>query len=201
MSNKLQELTDRLYQEGLSKGREQAEQLLAEAKVKADDMVAKAQAQAEKIVAEAQAKAADIAAKSASDLKMASAQALDVTKSAIQNAVLCQSVDKTVAEALSNEEFVKETILAVAKAFSTEKSCDLNLILPESMKNLEAYAKQEVSKAIGKGVEVSVSKNLKGGFNVGPKDGGYYVSFSDETFNELIREYLRPATRKVLFGE
>ena len=44
------------------------------------------------------------------------------------------------------------------------------------------------------------SKKVSGGFKIGPKEGGYFVSFTDETFNELIAEYLRPATKKILFG-
>ena len=46
MQNKLQELTDRLYNEGLSKGKQEGEELLAKAKVQADEMIAKAQAEA-----------------------------------------------------------------------------------------------------------------------------------------------------------
>ena len=40
MQNKLQELTDKLYNEGLSKGRQEGEELLAKAKVQADEMIA-----------------------------------------------------------------------------------------------------------------------------------------------------------------
>lgn len=201
MSNKLQELTERLYAEGLAKGQQQGEQILGEAKAKADAILADAKAQAEKIIADANAKAADLASKAASDVKTASAQALDVTKAAIQNAVLTESVDKTATSLLSNEEFVKEVIMAVAKSFSTEKQCELEMVLPESLKKLENYVSKEVAAAIGSGIEVSVSKAIKSGFNVAPKNGGYYISFTDETFSALIREYLRPATRKVLFGE
>ena len=46
MQNKLQELTDRLYNEGLSKGKQEGEELLAKAKVQAEEIVAKAQAEA-----------------------------------------------------------------------------------------------------------------------------------------------------------
>lgn len=202
MSNsKLQELTEHLYAEGLAKGRQEGEQILNDAKAEAEKILAQAKAEAEKIVAQAQAKADDLAAKAQSDVKMASSQALDITKTAIQNAVLAQSVDKAVQKVLSNEEFAKEVVMAVAKAFSSQNACDLSVVLPESLKDVAAYAQSEVSKAIGKGLEVSLGKNIKGGLNVGPKDGGYYVSLSDETFSSLIREYLRPATRKVLFGE
>ena len=39
-----------------------------------------------------------------------------------------------------------------------------------------------------------------GGFSIGPKDGSWFVSMTDETFRDLIAEYLRPVTRKFLFG-
>ena len=67
------------------------------------------------------------------------------------------------------------------------------------------YSSTELAKASDvlltfNGVEASFSKKVAGGFRIGPKDGGYFISFTDETFNELISEYLRPATKKLLFG-
>ena len=53
MSNKLKELTDRLYNEGLSKGREEGELLLANARKEAEDILAAARREAETIVKEA----------------------------------------------------------------------------------------------------------------------------------------------------
>ena len=44
-------------------------------------------------------------------------------------------------------------------------------------------------------------RKIAGGFNIGPKDGSYFISMTDESFKNLICEYLRPATRKLLFGE
>ena len=49
-------------------------------------------------------------------------------------------------------------------------------------------------------MEAEFSKKVSGGFNIGPKDGSWYVSLSEETFRELIAEYIRPVTRKLLFG-
>ena len=46
MQNKLQELTDKLYQEGLSKGKEEGERILADAKAQAEKILAEAKAQA-----------------------------------------------------------------------------------------------------------------------------------------------------------
>mgnify|MGYP002516237324 CR=1 FL=1 len=201
MQNKLQELTDKLYNEGLSKGKQEGEELLAKAKVQADEMIAKAQAEASQIIAAAQKQAEELKAKTASDVKMASSQSIAATKKDIENLVVGKMTDEAVKKTLSTPDFVKEIVKAVAEKFTTDGPADLNLILPESLKNdLEPFATQELAKILGAGVEASFSKKVAGGFRIGPKDGGYFISFTDETFNELISEYLRPATKKLLFG-
>ena len=201
MQNKLQELTDRLYNEGLSKGKQEGEELLAKAKVQADEMIAKAQAEAAQIIAAAQKQADEIRTKTASDIKMASSQSLAATKKDIETLVVGKMIDEAVKKALSSADFVKEIIKTVAEKFTTEGPVDLALVLPENLrKELEPFAAKELSKILGAGVEASFSKKVSGGFKIGPKDGGWFVSFTEETFNQLISEYLRPATKKLLFG-
>ena len=201
MQNTLQELTDRLYNEGLSKGKQEGEELLAKAKVQADEMIAKAQAEAAQIVAAAQKQADEIRTKTASDIKMASSQSLAATKKDIETLVVGKMTDEAVKKALGSADFIKEIIKTVAEKFTTEGPVDLALVLPESLrKELEPFAAKELSKILGSGVEASFSKKVSGGFKIGPKDGGWFVSFTEETFNQLISEYLRPATKKLLFG-
>ena len=71
MQNKLQELTDKLYNEGLSKGREEGEALLAKAKSQAADIVAEAEKKAAEIMTKAEKEAEAYKVKVAGDLKMA----------------------------------------------------------------------------------------------------------------------------------
>ena len=201
MQNKLQELTDKLYNEGLSKGKQEGEELLAKAKVQADDIITKAQAEAERILAAAQKQAEEIKTKTASDVKMAASQSIAATKKDIETLIVGKMTGEAVKKALSSADFIKELIQAVAEKFTTEGPVDLNLVLPESLKkDLEPFATKELAKILGAGVEASFSKKVAGGFQIGPKDGGYFVSFTEETFNQLISEYLRPATKKLLFG-
>jgi V/A-type H+-transporting ATPase subunit E len=201
MQNKLQELTDKLYNEGLSKGKQEGEELLAKAKVQAEEMIAKAQAEAAQIVAAAQKQADEIKTKVASDIRMASSQSLAATRNDIETLIVGKMTDEAIKKALTSAEFVKELIQAVAAKFTTEGPVDLALILPESLqKELEPFVNNELAKILDAGVEASFSKKVSGGFKIGPKNGGYFVSFTDETFNELIAEYLRPATKKILFG-
>ncbi len=199
--DKLQELTQKLYNEGLSKGKEEGEAILSKAKADAAEIVKKAQEEADAILEKARKDARDYQVKMEGDVKMASTQTLQATRSAIEKLVISQAVDKSVADALSSEEFVKGVITAVAQRFSAEEPADLSLILPEKMqKGLEPFVKGELAKTLGKGVEATFSKKVAGGFKIGPKDGSYFISFTEDSFKELIGEYLRPATKKILFG-
>ena len=74
--------------------------------------------------------------------------------------------------------------------------------LPESLKKeLEPFLRKELASVLKGNVEASFSKKISGGFTIGPKGEGWFISFTDETFRELIVSYLRPAAKKILFGE
>ena len=198
--DKLQELTQKLYNEGLSKGKEEGEALLAKAQMEADELVKKAKEEAAAIIEKAQKEAADYKVKMEGDVKMASTQALQATKAGIEGLIVAKAVEP-VKEQLSGATFLKEIITAVAQRFSTQESTDLALILPEKLqKELEPFVKNELAKTLGKGMEATFSKKVAGGFKIGPKDGSYFISLTDEAFQDLIGEYLRPATKKILFG-
>lgn len=199
--DKLQELTEKLYNEGLSKGREEGEAVLAKAKAEAEATIAAAKAEAEKIVAEAEKQAADLKAKVESDLKMAAAQCISAVKADVEKVVTAKIAVEPVKAALREGGFVKAILKAVAEKFSAEEPGDLAVVLPESLrKETEGYVKAELAKELGRGIEASFSKEIEGGFRIGPKDGTYFISLTDETFAELIGAYLRPTTKKLLFG-
>lgn len=200
--DKLQQLTDKLYQEGLSKGRQEGEALLAEAKKQAAGIMEEAKTQADAILAQARKDAADYKTKVESDLKMASAQALQATKKDIENMVVSKISDAQVAKALSAPDFIKGIITEVARKFNAEEAADLELVLPESLKKeLEPFVKNELASLLKGGVDATFSKKVSGGFTIGPKDGGYFISLTDDTFKSLVGEYLRPVTKQLLFGE
>ena len=201
MSNKLQELTDRLYNEGLSKGKEEGEILLFKARKEADEIIANARKQAEDIGTEAENRAAQLKEKAESDIKMASEQALMATKKDIENLLVNALCAEETEKVLSEEKFLKEIILAVAQKFSTQQSEDISLVLPASLKSmLEPWVSTELKKVLKKEISVDFSKKIKGGFSIGPQNGSWYISMSDESFKALISEYLRPVTKKLLFG-
>ena len=200
--DKLQELTDRLYNQGLSKGKEDGAALLAQAQAKSDEIIKAAKKEAAGIITKANKEAEDMKIRVEGDLKMAASQAIQATKKDIENIIVTGLCDENISKTLSSADFVKDILKAVAEKFNAEQALDLNVILPDSLKNsLEPFVKNELSKTLKGSIKAEFSKKISGGFNIGPKDGSYFVSFTDETFKELISSYLRPTTKKLLFGE
>lgn len=200
--DKLQELTQRLYEEGLAKGKEEGEALLAKATADADELVRKAHEQAEAILLEARREAADYRTRVEGDVKMAATETLQATRLEIERLVRAKTVDAPVGEALTDPAFIREMLLAVARNFTAEGPRDLSVVLPEKMQaSLAPFVEKELAALVGNGLDATFSRKIAGGFRIGPKDGGYYISLTDETFRNLIGAYLRPATLKLLFGE
>ena len=180
---------------------EEGEVLLAKARKEADEIVSKAKSEAEEIVSSARKSASELKSKAESDIKMASAQSLQATRQDIENLLVKSVVDAKADKALKDPDFIKEIIRSVAGKFSASEGVEISLLLPASMKkDLEDWVKGELSKTLSKGVKAEFSKKIAGGFSIGPKDGSWFIDLSDDTFKSLIAEYLRPVTRKLLFG-
>lgn len=203
MPNKLQELTDKLYQEGLSKGKQEAQDMKALAKKEADKIVSEAKEEAKKIVAQAQKEAQELKSKVENDVKMASTQTISSLRQSVENIIITKAISTPVKESLTDAEFVKSMIITIAKAFNAAnpEPLSLNLVLPAAMQEkLKSFVENDAKKEMGAALDVSYSKQISGGFKIGPKEGGYLISFSDGDFEKILADYLRPSTKKLLFG-
>lgn len=202
MENKLQKLTEQLYEEGLSKGRNDASKLVADAEAKAKAIVAEAKAEAKAIVESAQKQAEELTQNTMTEISLAGRQAVAALKAEINNMVVAKTASKAVAEATLDATFVKDMLLAVAKNWngSSTEIVSLSALLPEEKKAaLDVAFEGAAKELLAAGVEVSYGKGVKSGFKIGPKDGGYYISFADEDFDALLGEFLRDKVSKLLY--
>lgn len=198
MQNKLQELTEKLYSEGLSKGKQEAEEMKAKAKKEAADIILMAKEESKQIIANARKEAEDIKIKLLNEVKMASKQSMSALKKQIETLVISKAIDKQTSTALTDTDLIKNILKAAVSAFNpnSELSADLSVLLPESMqKQLDSFIKNEIQKEFNGEIEVKFDKKMTTGFKIGPKDESYVVSFTDKDFQELLGSYLRPKTR------
>ena len=202
MENKLQQLTQKLYDEGLEKGRAEADRLVADAKTRAAKIVADAEAQAGEIVRKAQAKAEDVEKNTLTEIALAGKQAVARIKSEIASLIVAKATGAGVQDAAVDPAFIKEMLLAVAKNWNGADAgkVELQALLPEGEREkLDAAFEQSAKELLAAGIEVGYSKEVRTGFKVGAKEGGYYLSFSDADMEALLGEYLREKVSRMLF--
>ena len=200
-NKKLQELTQKLYNEGLEKGRSEADRLVADAKEEAARILADAKAEAEVIAKAAEARAEDIAKNAMTEIALAGRQAVSKIKSEIAEAIILKTTGEAVKVATADAAFVKDMLLAVANNWNASTTdVSLKALLPEEKRaELDAAMQQGAAELLKAGVEVGYSKDVKSGFKVGEKNGGYYISFTDESFDALFKEYLREKVANMLY--
>ncbi len=202
MQKKLQELTEKLYQEGIDKANEESKKIVKEAKKKADDMISKAKKEADKIIKEAEKKSEEIRNNGLNELQLASKQAVSELKQRIANLIEMKVVESKTKEAFDDKDFTKNLILTVVKKWSSdsESRVDLKVLLPEKQqKEFEKFFESKAKKLLDKGLEIEFSEKVKSGFRIGPKDGSYLISFTDKDFENFFKIFLRPRLIEMLY--
>ncbi len=203
MEDKLQQLTQKLYDEGLEKGRAEAGRLVEKARSEAAAILAEAQTEAEKIVARARTEADDLSKNAMTEVSLAGRQAVAKIKSEISTMIIARATAGSVKQSLLDPKFLQEMLLAVARNWNGAEGAksDLKALLPEAQRAAfeEAFA-ASARELLAAGVEGGYSKEVKSGFRVSAKDQGYYISFSDEDFDALLQGYLREKVYNLLYN-
>lgn len=203
MQTKLQELTEKIYQEGVNKANEEAEKILANAKEEARNLIAQANKEAKELIEKAEKEADELKKNSLNELQLSARQAISDLKQKVAALVETQTIKPGTKAAFKDTQFVKEIIKTVVKNWnpSSGEAIHLKMVLPaQQQKELEEYFKLEASDMLNNKLDVSFSDKLKGGFKIGPKDGGFMVSFTDDDFENFFQAYMRPKLIEFLFG-
>lgn len=195
MDNKLKELTRKLYDEGLEKGRSEAEQLVARAREEASKIVGDARAEASKIVGDARTEVEDLHRNTLTELNLAGAEMVSKLKASIREMVVSRALGDSVSEAMLEPAFVREVLVEAVKNW--REGASLVAVLPEAMRGkLDEKFEKSV---LGGELDVRFSDGVQSGFRLMPREGGYYIDFGDEAFDALLRGYLRPKADEILY--
>ena len=113
MENKIQELTDKIYREGVEKGNEEAQKLIAKAQEEAKRIIEDAHKEADSIVATAYKSADELAENTKSELKLFAGQAVNALKSEIATLVTDNIVNADVKAFAANKDYLNAFIVGV----------------------------------------------------------------------------------------
>ena len=196
MENKIQELTDKIYREGVEKGNEEAQKLIAKAQEEAKRIIEDAHKEADSIVATAHKSADELAENTKSELKLFAGQAVNALKSEIATLVTDNIVNADVKAFAANKDYLNAFIVALASKWSVNEP---NVISTADAEGLTKYFAAKAKDLLDKGVKIEQVNGIKTLFSVSPADGSYKVNFGEEEFMNYFKEFLRPQLVEMLF--
>ncbi len=196
MNNKIQELTDIIYNEGVAKGQAQADQIIAQANDQAAKIVADAQKQADSLLAAARKEAADNAENVQKELRLHAAQAVEALKSEIATVVTDKIVQDSVKGFTADQKSFNEFMLRIAQEWGKNQQIEINA---QDANALTRYFTANAKALLDKGVKITQVNGQPAEFSIQPADGSYKVNFGTEEFMNWFKSMLRPQLAQTLF--
>ena len=196
MENKVQEITDKIYREGVEKGQVEAQKIVEAAEIEKAEILKKARHEAEKIVDDAKRSAEELTKNTHSELQMYAGRAVEALKSEITNLVTDSVVDAAVNETMNNE-WLQKLMLALATDWVTKENV---VIQTADAAALTQYFAKQAKELLNKGVQIEQVNGKTAAFAIMPADKGYKVQFGEAEFAEYFKEFLRPKLVEMLFN-
>ena len=196
MENKIQELTDRIYREGVEKGNEEAQKIIARSQEEAKKIVDDAQRKAEMLIAAARKSANDLEDNTKSELKLFANQAVNALKSEITSLITDKVVANSVDNFIKDKNYFNAFVVSLATKWSVNEPIVISISDAEELKK---YFGVKAKNLLDKGVEIKQVNGIKTLFSISPADGSYKVNFGEEEFMNYFKEFLRPQIVEMLF--
>ncbi len=199
MAAQLQELIEKINQEGVESAQKKGQEIITEAEIKAKDIIASARKEAEDIV-----KKADTDAK---NLEESGHKAIDHS---FRNVMLAlkEEIAKQFDRILKNEtagifkpEVMTDIIIKVAKDLADTvgqgKDVEVNLS-PGDAEKLRVCLVAKFKKEIKSGLVIKPVKNIDAGFKISLDKGQSHYDFTDQGLKDCLAAYLSPQLKEII---
>ena len=193
---KIQELTEKIFREGVEKGQAEAAVIVEKAKAEAEQIIAEAKRKAVEIESQAKKSAAETENNTKNELKLYTAQSLSALKSEVVNILTATSVAKAVDTLVADKDFLCKFTVALASKWVENEPIVIESADADALKDY--FAKQAKS-VLDKGVTIEKVNGRNALFTIQPEDGSYKVTFGKEEFEDYFKSFLRPQLVQMLF--
>ena len=194
--DKIQELTSKLYEEGVKKGNAEANKIIAEAEKREKQILDDANSKAQQIIDAAKKKSTEVNNNAESELKLYASQALEGLKTEVTNIITEKIATSSVKAAVEDKAFMQKLITSLMQNWAEKQTMVVSV---ENKEELEGYIKANAKSLLDNKLKVESVNGIKTGFVIGPEDGTYKVKFGQEEFVEYFKEFLRPQIQQLLF--
>ncbi len=196
MNNKIQELTDIIFNEGVAKGQAQADSIVAQAQTQAETILADARKEAAEIVQAARKESAAHSENVHKELKLYAQQVLEALKSQIATTVTDRIAGDAVKGLFADSESFNSLVLEIARQWDGAQAPVISTAQADKMK---AWFTAKAKDLLDGGLEIRQVAGRDAFFSIQPKDGSYRVDFGDAEFENWLKSMLRDQIVELLF--
>jgi V/A-type H+-transporting ATPase subunit E len=194
--DKIQELTSKLYSEGVEKGREEADKIVAAAYSQREQILKEAKENANEIITMAKKEAAELKEHTEAELKLYASQSSAALKSEITNLVTNKLATMNVKAATADTTFMQQLIVEIVNNWAEKGKLTVGVADAVA---LESYIASNAKQLLDEGLKIESVNGIDTGFILSPADGSYKVKFGEAEFIAYFKEFLRPTIQKLLF--
>jgi len=201
MSSKIDKLTEKIYNEGIEKAKNEAKNIISEAEKNAEEILANAKKEANKIKSDAEKDQENLKNEVNAELKMASDQVIENLKQQVTDIIVANTLDKSLDKSLNGAEFLQSIIVSLVSNWDVNSGKnDISILLPKDKeKEFTKSFTDSLLKELNNKVEINFDKGFKEGFIIEPKDGNFKISFTKNDFINFFKSHLKPKIREILF--
>lgn len=196
MDSQIQALTEKVYQEGVLKGEQEAAKILADANAQAEQVERDARARAEQIIADAQRSASELKSNTGRELKLNASKLIEATKASIVDVLADRIASDSVQALTANPELLQRVVLEIAKGFDLKHGVEITSSQAEELK---AYFAQNAKALLEEGLTIKQVAGKATQYTIRPQNGSFKVEIGEQEFVELFKSILRPQLAQELF--
>lgn len=196
MDTKIQELTDKIYREGVEKGNEEANRIIYAAKEKEESIIREAENKAKQILTDAEKQASELKKNTEAELRLFASQSVEALKSEIANLVTGKIATDSVKAATADASFMQKAILDIAAEWVKNENVTIQAADAEVLKT---YFEANAKTLLNNGLKIEQVNGKATSFTLVPSGGTYRISFGEEEFIAYFKDFLRPKLIEILF--
>jgi V/A-type H+/Na+-transporting ATPase subunit E len=204
MNESIEQLANKIYEEGVSKAQIRAKEILDEAASKARKIVDDAEAKARYILENTERNAAELKAKYEAEMRISSRQAISALKQRVTELVIWELNHEPAQKAVRDIAFMQVLITKLMDYWLANfgEEDHLRILLPkDEYDEYRSYLKEKTAELLRSGITVEFTDSMRHGFQVEPVEHGFRISFTDEDFENYFSNFARPRVYKLLFGK
>ncbi len=199
MTEDIQDLIDKIHQDGIKAAERKAQVIEDEARQRADAILSQAKRDAEKMLSDAKERIALEDERERALLAQAGRDLLLSLREEI-HAMLGQIVASDIRQALTPETLFR-LLIEIFRNYATESGGEMWVSLNKSDKELlERHYLQRLNQEMGRKILLKQGDDVHGGFTISFDIGKSRYDFTDKALADYIGTYLKPKLNTILQG-